>query len=86
MVLVALGLIPFAPIAFLWFIGEVRHHIGDLEDRFFATVFLGSGLLFLAGADPGAASGEGVRLAFGDRAAPELELDPVDIADVILRD
>ena len=48
-VLVALGLMPFAAIAFLWFIGVVRDHIGDQEDRFFATVFLGSGLLFLAG-------------------------------------
>jgi hypothetical protein len=47
-VLVALALIPFAAIAFLWFIGVVRNHIGDYEDRFFATVFLGSGLLFLA--------------------------------------
>ncbi len=26
----------------------MRHHIGLLEDRFFATVFLGSGLLFVA--------------------------------------
>ena len=47
-VLVALALIPFAAIGFLWFIGVVRDHIGDREDRFFATVFLGSGLLFLA--------------------------------------
>jgi hypothetical protein len=47
-VLVALGLIPFAAIAFLWFIGVVRDYLGDREDRFFATVFLGSGLLFLA--------------------------------------
>jgi hypothetical protein len=44
----ALDLIPFAGIAFLWFIGVVRDRIGQLEDRFFATVFLGSGLLFLA--------------------------------------
>jgi hypothetical protein len=44
----ALGLVPFAGIAFLWFIGVVRDRLGDLEDRFFATVFLGSGLLFLA--------------------------------------
>jgi hypothetical protein len=44
---VALGLIPFAGIAFLWFIGVVRDRVGDLEDRFFATVFLGSGLLFV---------------------------------------
>jgi len=45
---VALGLLPFAAIAFLWFIGVVRDYIGDREDRFFASVFLGSGLLFLA--------------------------------------
>jgi hypothetical protein len=41
-------LIPFAGIAFLWFIGVVRNRIGELEDRFFASVFLGSGLLFVA--------------------------------------
>jgi len=45
---VALGLVPFAGIAFLWFIGVVRDQVGTLEDRFFATVFLGSGLLFVA--------------------------------------
>jgi hypothetical protein len=47
-VAVALNLVPFAGIAFLWFIGVVRDRIGDQEDRFFATVFLGSGLLFTA--------------------------------------
>ena len=46
-VAVALNLIPFAGIAFLWFIGVVRDRLGGREDRFFATVFLGSGLLFL---------------------------------------
>ena len=45
---IALNLIPFAGIAFLWFVGVVRDRIGDREDRFFATVFLGSGLLFVA--------------------------------------
>ena len=45
---VALVLTPFAGIAFLWFIGVVRDRFGDLEDRFFSTVFFGSGLLFLA--------------------------------------
>ncbi len=45
---VALNLVPFAGIAFLWFIGVVRDRIGQLEDRFFGTVFLGSGLLFVA--------------------------------------
>ena len=44
----ALSLIPFAGIAFLWFIGVLRDRIGQREDRFFATVFLGSGLLFVA--------------------------------------
>jgi MFS family permease len=47
-ILVALTLVPFAGIAFLWFVGVVRDRIGDAEDRFIATVFLGSGLLFLA--------------------------------------
>ena len=44
----ALSLLPFAGIAFLWFMGVVRDHIGHLEDQFFSTVFFGSGLLFLA--------------------------------------
>jgi hypothetical protein len=44
----ALNLLPFAGIAFLWFIGVVRDRLGNNEDRFFATVFLGSGLLYLA--------------------------------------
>lgn len=68
-VAVGLNLVPFAGIAFLWFIGVLRDRIGAREDRFFATVFLGSGLLFvgmifvsaavsaglLAGAAPGLA-------------------------------
>ena len=44
----ALGLIPFCGIFFLWFLGAVRSHIGEDEDRFFATIVLGSGLLFIA--------------------------------------
>jgi hypothetical protein len=44
----ALNLLPFAGIAFLWFIAVVRDRLGALEDRFFATVFLGSGLLYIA--------------------------------------
>jgi hypothetical protein len=46
-VLLALGLVPFAGIAFLWFVGVLRDRVGEAEDRFFATVFLGSGLLFV---------------------------------------
>jgi hypothetical protein len=44
----ALNLVPFAGIAFLWFIAVFRDHLGELEDRFFATVVLGSGLLYVA--------------------------------------
>ncbi len=44
----ALNLLPFAGVAFLWFIGVLRDRMGANEDRFLATVFLGSGLLFLA--------------------------------------
>jgi hypothetical protein len=44
----AVNLVPFAGIAFLWFIGVLRDRLGAREDKFFATVFLGSGLLFLA--------------------------------------
>ena len=47
-VVLALNLVPFAGIAFLWFIGVMRARIGQREDQFFATVFLGSGLLFIA--------------------------------------
>jgi hypothetical protein len=45
---IALTLVPFAGIAFLWFVGVVRSRLGDMEDQFFSTVFFGSGLLFLA--------------------------------------
>jgi hypothetical protein len=45
---VALNLVPFAGVAFLWFIGVLRDRLGQLEDRFFASVFFGSALLFLA--------------------------------------
>lgn len=43
------AIIPFAGIAFLYFIGVIRDQVGELEDQFFSTVFLGSGLLFLSG-------------------------------------
>jgi len=47
-VTVAVNIVPFAGMAFLWFIGVLRHRLGEREDKFFATVFLGSGLLFVA--------------------------------------
>lgn len=45
---VASVLMPFAGITFLWFIGVIRDGFGGYEDKFFSTVFIGSGLLFLA--------------------------------------
>jgi len=59
-VALALNLIPFAGIAFLWFVGVVRDRVGEREDRFFATVFLGSGLLFVAMLFVGAAVAGGL--------------------------
>lgn len=38
----------FAAVAFLWFMAVLRDRIGSREDKFFATVFMGSGLLFVA--------------------------------------
>src|ERR1700734_1233450 len=63
-VALALNLIPFAGIAFLWFIGVIRDRLGVREDRFFATVFLGSGLLFLGMLFVAAASVGGLILAY----------------------
>jgi len=56
MIKLALNLVPLAGVAFLWFIGVLRDRLGQHEDRFFATVFLGSGLLFLAMLFVGAAT------------------------------
>jgi hypothetical protein len=62
----ALNLLPFTGIAFLWFMGVLRNHIGELEDRFFATVFLGSGFLFVAMLFTCGATSQGLLEVFGD--------------------
>lgn len=62
----ALNLLPFAGIAFLWFIGVVRARLGEYEDQLFATVFLGSGLLFLAMLFASAAVAGGVLVAYAE--------------------
>jgi len=59
-VALALNLIPYAGIAFLWFIGVIRDLLSESEDRLFATIFLGSGLLFLALTFIGAALAAGL--------------------------
>lgn len=43
-----ISLLPYAGIAFLWFMAVVRDGIGHLEDQFFSTLLIGSGLLYLS--------------------------------------
>ncbi len=43
----SLGLIPFAGLFFLWFVAVARQRLGRFEDQFFATIFMGSGYIFL---------------------------------------
>jgi hypothetical protein len=76
--LVGLYLVPFAGIAFLWFVAAVRHRIGAYEDRFFATVFLGAGILFV-GMLYAAAAAAGAPLA-----AVKFQDAPPPSADVIV--
>jgi hypothetical protein len=71
-VLLALNLLPFAGIALLWFIGVVRDRIGTGEDRFFATVFLGSGLLFIAMLFAAGAIAGGIVLTADERPGAEV--------------
>jgi hypothetical protein len=58
----------------LWFIGAVRDRIGAGEDRFFATVLLGSGLLFIAMLFAAGAIAGGIVLTAEDRPAAEVWL------------
>lgn len=62
---VAMNLVPFTGIAFLWFIATLRNRIGLMEDRFFATVFLGSGFLFVAMLFVAASVTQGLMDTFG---------------------
>ena len=71
----AIGLVPFAGAAFLWFIGVLRDRIGQREDRFFATVFLGSGLLFLATLFVAAATVGATVVAFANVPAGSINLE-----------
>jgi hypothetical protein len=63
---------PFAGIAFLWFLAVVRDRVGTQEDRFLSTVFLGSGLLFVAMFWASAAAAASLVAANPFEAAPPL--------------
>ena len=68
-----LYMVPFAGIAFLWFIGVIRDRLGELEDQCFATVFLGSGLLFVAMLFASAAVAGGIVIAYREKPAALLD-------------
>lgn len=59
LIMLSLYMVPYAGLFFLWFIGVARDRLGRREDQFFATVFLGSGLLYLAMIFTAAAIGVG---------------------------
>ena len=71
----AAKLMPFAGISFLWFIGVIRDGFGRYEDRFFSTVFLGSGLLFLAMMFATSAVGAGLAESNAAVAGTEIDTD-----------
>jgi hypothetical protein len=78
--LVGLYLAPFAGIAFLWFIAVIRSHFGSKEDLFFATVFLGSGLLFVAMLFGGAAAAGAPLAGVKFQGAPAPSPDAIGLA------
>ena len=73
----ALNMVPFAGIAFLWFIGVIRDLIGEMEDKFFATVFLGSGLLFIAMLFASAAVAGGILASFSTMSSEQAAANPI---------
>jgi len=75
-IIIALNMIPFAGIAFLWFIGVIRDLIGVHEDKFFSTVFFGSGLIFIAMLFAAAAVAGGIltNYSIASRSLPSSEI------------
>jgi hypothetical protein len=45
--IVGLNLASISSVAFLWFVAVMRKRMGDREDKFFSTVFLGSALVYI---------------------------------------
>jgi len=45
--ILGMNLAAISAIAFLWFVAVIRRRMGEREDRFIATVFLGSGILYI---------------------------------------
>ena len=84
----ALYLLPFAGIAFIWFMAALNYSVGHADHRLFTTVFIASGiifvgLIFVAGA---VASAEvAAWVAGGDLLRPE-RLIPATIVNALLAD
>jgi len=74
-----MGLVPFAGIAFLWFMGVGRDHPGEKEDRFIATVFMGSGLLSVAMLFVGAAVAGAIAASFASGAGRSVSADTLGL-------
>ena len=77
-------LMPFAGISFLWFMGVVRDGFGRYEDRFFATVFLASGVLFLAMTFVATAVAEGLVASNTGVTDPRVHLEVVNFGSMVL--
>jgi hypothetical protein len=81
---VAAILMPFAGITFLWFIGVVRDGFGRFEDKFFSSVFIGSGLLFLAMMFVSTAVGVALASSHGVGTDPTAHMDVIVFGQLLM--
>jgi hypothetical protein len=72
-VFLGLNLAALGIVAFLWFMAVIRRRLGEREDQFFSTVFLGSGIAFsvLTVAAAVCVSAPTLVVHFGDEASLE---------------
>lgn len=82
----ALNLIPFAGIALMWFIGVLRDRLGQSEDRFFATVLLGSGLMFVGMMFVSASALGGILVAYSSSGGTALDAHAFAFARAFAQD
>lgn len=77
-------LMPFAGITFLWFVGVIRDGFGRYEDKFFSTVFIGSGLLFLAMTFASSAVGAGLVASRAGMVDPAMHAEVAAFGQMLL--